>query len=342
MCTLRAFSRGRSWRTARTAARWALRSNVVTTRSPPRSMSWSEKPFGLELAADRVEQVVVGATLGLARVGGLRHLHAGPLRRVEPALGHHAVEHVVEAVGECLGVLVRVVVGRRPDHRGEDGALLDRELGGRLVEVGLRGRLDAVGAAAEVDGVEVVGEDLVLVVAAVQLHRDEELLELAGVGPLLRQVRVLGVLLGDGRPALLGAAAQVVPERAGDAGRRDAAVLVERAVLGREHRLLHGLGHLVQRDDDPVLLAEAADLGLAVVVVDDRGLRADQVVGLRDRRHGVGDADRGHHAQEADAAHGEQLSPRRHVAADPVVVTAGVVDSHEVPVRQGTGAGASA
>ena len=202
----------------------------------------------LQLAPHGVHQVVVGAALGLLR---RRRASAPAGRRARPAssqpLADHAVEHVVEPALQPLGVVHRVVVGRRPDHRGEDRALGDREVLGVLAEVGLRRGLDAVGAATEVDGVEVVLEDLVLVVAAGQLHRDEELLELARVGALRGEVGVLRVLLGDRRAALGRAAADVGPERARDAGRRDAAVLVERAVLRGEHRLLHVVGHLVQR-----------------------------------------------------------------------------------------------
>jgi hypothetical protein len=223
----------------------------------------------------------------------------------------------------AVGVVRRVVARGRADDRREHRALLDGQVLRVDAEVGLRRGLDAVGAATEVDGVEVVLEDLVLVVAAGQLHRDEELLELARVGALRGEVGVLRVLLGDRRAALRGAAAQVGPERARDAGRRDAAVLVEGPVLGGEHGLLHVVGHLVERDDDPVLLAEAADLGLAVVEVDDRRLRGDERLGLRDVGGGVRHAQQRDHRQEPHCDKGQELPPRRHVAADAVVRSRG-------------------
>ena len=155
---LRAFSSGRSWRTARTAARCERLSNVVVTRRPPRSISWSVKPFAFSSRADRVH---AGSSRCRPWACLRRRRASAPAgRRARRAssqpLADHAVEHVVEPGLEPLGVRRRVVAGRRPDDRGEHRALGDRELADVLAEVGLRRRLDAVGAATEVDGVEVV------------------------------------------------------------------------------------------------------------------------------------------------------------------------------------------
>ena len=77
------------------------------------------------------------------------------------------------------------------------------------------------------------------------LMRDEDLAGLARQRAVGREEVVLDVLLGDRRPALGGLAALDRDEDGpGDAGRRDAVVLVEVLVLRREHRLLHVLGHL--------------------------------------------------------------------------------------------------
>src|SRR3546814_18241691 len=80
----------------------------------------------------------------------------------------------------------------------------------------------AVGATTEVDGVQVALEDLVLLELALELHREDGLLHLAGDAPLGGQVRVLDVLLGDRRTALADAAAPaVVVERPLDAAGLD-------------------------------------------------------------------------------------------------------------------------
>ena len=51
--------------------------------------------------------------------------------------------------------------------------------------------------------------------------------------------------------------------RPGDADGVDAAVLEEVAVLGGEHGVDEHLGHLVERDVDPVLLAEQLGGGVS-------------------------------------------------------------------------------
>jgi hypothetical protein len=116
-----------------------------------------------------------------------------------------------------------------------------RQVGGGLVEVALRRRLDAVGAGAEVGAAEVEGEDLLLGVGPLQLHRVEQLLRLALGRAVVGQEQVARQLLGDGRGALRGAAlADVGDDGAGDAQGVEAGVLVEAPVLdGHE-----GGGHI--------------------------------------------------------------------------------------------------
>jgi hypothetical protein len=201
----------------------------------------------------------------------------------------HAVEDVgVADLEVLLGLLAvgRVVLRRVVEHGGEDGGLAEVQVLGRVVEVGLGGGLDAIGAAAEVDGVEVALEDLLLAELLLDLQRDDGLADLALVALLAGEVEDLDVLLGDRRRALAGIAAGVGEERAQDALGVDALVGPEGLVLRGDHRVLHGLRHLRQRDRDAVLvLVVGAELLLAVAVVDEGGLRLE-------RRVGRGDADR--------------------------------------------------
>ena len=126
----------------------------------------------------------------------------------------------------CRGEL-RTDASTAPSRHGE--------VLGVLVEVRLRRGFDAVGAAAEVDRVEVSLEDLVLGQLVLDLDGEERLLDLAGVGPLLRQVEDLDVLLGDRRGALLdGVGREVVPRGADDALEVEPAVGVEGPVLGSD------------------------------------------------------------------------------------------------------------
>ena len=110
----------------------------------------------------------------------------------------------------------------------------------RVVEVDARGLLDAVRAVPEVDGVEIGGEDLVLLPPLLELPGERRFEELAPDRLLARQVRVLDELLRDRRAALHDAAMRDVgPERPRHAAHVDAAVLVEALVLGGDDRVLH-------------------------------------------------------------------------------------------------------
>ena len=191
--------------------------------------------LGLDHRQDVALLPAVGA-LGLLRVE-----LGQPLGRLLRLVGSDLVGlgHAVEDVGVALaqrdlGVLAvgRVEVVRVVDDARQRRALLERELGGRLVEVGDGGGLDPVGAAPEVDGVEVALEDLLLAHLPTQLEGEDRLLELAGVGALLGEVEDLDVLLGDRRRTLSGVARRVVEHRADDALVVDPAVAPEGAVLG--------------------------------------------------------------------------------------------------------------
>ena len=201
--------------------------------------------------------VAAGARLQHGRVGD-----RGPLVGGQPALLDHAVQHVGEAFLCPLRVAGRVVARWRPDGRRQHSALRNRQLLRRRPEVGLGSDLDARRPPAEVDGVEVVLQDLLLGLGVIQLQRYEQLLDLAGVGAVLRQVRILRVLLGDRGATLLDAAAapQIGEQRPQDALQADARFAVEAAVLGRQNRLLGRIADLVQRHQLAVLGADPPDL----------------------------------------------------------------------------------
>ena len=281
--------------------------------------------------ADHAEQVAL-----LPRKGVLRlDLHRGgelqrqsPLGR-QPALGDHPVDDVGPALaGPGRGGLAvpRVVQLGTVDDPGQVRRLGDGELAGGDAEVGLGGGLDPVRLAAEVDRVQVVLQDLILVQVPIDLQCDEELLRLAPQRAVPQVEGVLDVLLGDGGTALHGAAAGVVPGRPDDRRRRDPVVLVEGAVLGGEHRVPGRHRHLCQRHRSPVLHLEAAELGLAAGVVDDRGLRLRGLVRRRDGGRRVRGDERHHGAAEAEHGQtGDQL-PGGHPASPATPAGAREVD----------------
>jgi hypothetical protein len=148
----------------------------------------------------------------------------------------------------------RVVGGRGPDHPGQQRRLGQGEPGRRGREEALGGRLHAVGTLAEVDGVEVRLEDGRLVVAPLQPPGVGGLGQLAPQGPLVRDIGVLHVLLGDGRPALdHPPPLQVSDRRPGHGQPIHPAVPPEPRVLGVDHGQPHPAAHLPQRHRRPVL-----------------------------------------------------------------------------------------
>ena len=159
-----------------------------------------------ELLGDVVDEVrglalVVFRRVRLDEVGLLllRLLRRG---RVEVAVLDHLVEHGRLALLCGLQVVERRVVVRALRDAGEHRALVERQVLDVLAEVRAGRGLHAVGALAEVDLVEVELEDLGFRVLVLEPQRQEDFLDLALQRAVLRQVRILGELLRDGRAAL--------------------------------------------------------------------------------------------------------------------------------------------
>ena len=153
---------------------------------------------------------------------------------------HHLIEHVRLAVPGGGHVRVRVVERRRLRQAGQERRFGQRQIFGRLAEIGFGGRFDPIGPIAVQDLVHVHLEDLILGVAAGQLHGQEGLFDLAFGGLLGAEQGVLDELLGDGRGAALGcAAAYPLVRGAHDGAHVEARVVVERGVFGGDRGVAH-------------------------------------------------------------------------------------------------------
>ena len=209
--------------------------------------------FGcLHLGAHMGEQMGVTcarwALLRGAHGAALRHLHLcwrGPLQL------YHAIERVVSAVAVAVGVLERGEgVGALHDGAERCG-LLQRELVGGGVEVHLGGSADAVDRhavyMAVVDGVEVGLQDVFFVVLRLDGEGADGLTRLAVDAALCGEVAVLDELLGDGGPALHGAASACVGQGGASDGPTRHPVMFEEAVVFQgEQGPPHMLGKLVE------------------------------------------------------------------------------------------------
>jgi len=180
-------------------------------------------------------------------------------------------------------------------------------------EVIARGFLDAVAATAEVDLVQIEGEDFLLAERILQPPGQDDLLELALESPLRGQEKRLHDLLRDrGRALFLLARAQVDDQRPNHAQIVDAFVLEEVGVFGRDHRVNHDLGDLLERhvgaalgedltDDLSIGGGDARDLlGMVVAERGDRGQARIAAVVPEQERDDRGADRRGR--QRADAA----------------------------------------
>ncbi len=270
----------------------------------------------------RVRGLLQIALLALHAGGGLgldRHLELEllALLGVERLHLDHVVEHAVEAdLDQPRAVRARgrqvVVAGRLEDGR-EVRALLQGQLVDVDAVVGLGGGLDAVRAAPEVAGVQVTGEDLVLLHVPVDLEGDHQLLELAGRRLVLVQVEVLDVLLGDRRTAGLALAGDRVEQPSGDAEEVDAAVLVEGLVLDGDEAGLDVLGDPADRHDLAVHLAVARH-DRAVRVLVDVALRQGVGVGVGLVHVEVEGDECAHAEQEQPEERPQDLLPREEAA----------------------------
>ena len=121
---------------------------------------------------------------------------------LDPAVFQQAVDHVIAPLDRTVAVAHRMQRSRRFRKRGQIRGFGDRQLVHRFVEIDQRRGGDAVGAEAEIDFVEIEFEDAVLRIGALDAHRQQGFLDLAGEGDLVGQKEVLRDLLGDRRGAL--------------------------------------------------------------------------------------------------------------------------------------------
>ncbi len=166
------------------------------------------KPHAIGLLAVLLDQVPprhLGGVGGAGRHGARGVEFAGKLLGHGPLEGglidlaelEHATQDVSSPRQGPLGVAHRVGgrggLGQGRQHR----RLGDGELREVLVEVHLRGRLDPVGPVAHEDLVEIQGENLLLAESTIDLDRQQDLVELAGVGLLAPEIEIPRHLHGD-------------------------------------------------------------------------------------------------------------------------------------------------
>ena len=175
----------------------------------------------------------------------------------------HQVEDDVAAPHRTIGVGARIVRARGFRKRRQGRGFCDVQVARRLPKEHLRGGLDARDVGTEADLVQVQLENRVLGEVALQLDGDPRLPQLAGDLLLLTEVlgeHVARKLHRDRRKALrVMQRRDVGLERAEDAPVVDTVMAVKALILGRNERLTHVLGDLLERQDRAALDTELGD-----------------------------------------------------------------------------------
>ena len=194
----------------------------------------------------------------------------------------HAPEHVVPAHDRLFRIGDGVEPGGRLRQPRDHRELGKRELRDRAPVVDLRRGPDPVGALAEEDLVDVELEDLLLGELALDLQREEDLVELSDVRLLPGEEEVPGHLHGDGAaPGPLLPGTDEVQHGAGQALPVDPGVLEEPVVLAGEKRLDEPLRDLVEAERRAPLLAELRHELVVAGVDPQRHLQPDVAQRLR-------------------------------------------------------------
>ena len=220
-------------------------------------------------------------------------------------VGHGLQDHVAPSLGAVRIAVRAQALGPLDEPRKQCG-FLGPEVFHVLAEVDVGCRLHAVGAGAQVDLVQVIFQNLVFGVVALQQDGGDGLLDLSPHVFLLVQEDVAGQLLGDGGSALRLEAMQVGEHRSAQAGHVDAPVVVEAAVLNGDHRLAHHRRNGVNGAPGAALDEELSE-GLAVLVQDlgrEDGRDRTQVVKRRDL-FGIVPYQQGKASQSQERCHGQ-------------------------------------
>jgi hypothetical protein len=231
--------------------------NLRVERGSDRQAAFIELFFAVtfeHVAADFLGKVFAGEDVRpVAAVGHVQRILAGlvGIGLLDPAVFQEPVDHVVAPLDGAVAVADRMQRRRSLRQRGEVSGFSHGELVDRFVEIDQRRRGHAVGAEAEIDFVEIEFQDFVLGIGALDAHRQQGFLDLAGERHFVGQKKVLRDLLGD-RGGALRAAIGTVILRVQKGGARharivDPAMLVEILVFGGEEGVDDQFGNCLDR-----------------------------------------------------------------------------------------------
>ena len=136
----------------------------------------------VDLAADFLGEIFRGEHVGAGRMRrDVERLLLGLLAFLlfDVAVLDHTADHVVSSRDRRLALAKRMKIARSFGQRREIGSFRNRKFVHRFVEIEKRGGGHSIGAEAEIDFVEVELENLLFRISALDLKRQQRLLDLA-------------------------------------------------------------------------------------------------------------------------------------------------------------------
>jgi len=264
-----------------------------------------------QVLLDHLLVLLLLCNLGRRRVGvAHQRVDCVGLGLRDLAHGNETGEHVVHPRIRRLRILERIVVRGRLRQTCEQCRLARTELRRVLAEVSLRCVLDPVGVLAVIGDVQILVQDLLLGVFAVDLLCQQRLADLAQrvFRRSLPEKRLLHKLLRDGARTLCGTPQNdVVDHRLHHTLQVEGAFRIEIAIFGGQRRLLHHGRDLPDADVVARLLV-VTNLGdqSAVAIKDlDRARGLPDVIDVRQRERRIHDDARHDEDDAADHAGGD-------------------------------------
>ncbi len=238
---------------------------------------------------DVIDRAVAGLRHDARR---LRQRHALVALADEVKPGHH-FEHDLGSFLSRIEIAGGCQSRGRAHQAGQQSRFGEGYLLGGFAEIALRGLFNAVGAGPEIDTIQIELEDLRFRKIAFQPQREQQFLQLAVDRTFLSQKEIFRQLLRDGGAALGHAAMpNVGDQRARDAVRVDAVMLVEAPILDGDEGLRNVVRQFFQRQNGAAPIAAGGERMALIIHDPDRGRPLGNCQRLDRRQVGAGPGQR--------------------------------------------------
>ena len=177
------------------------------------------------------------------------------------------MQHRIAAIGRIFNRIQRIINLWSLEHTSQNSRLVQTKLTSRNSEIFLRSILHTPDPISKIGIIEVHGQDFLLAVFLIDFQSQEKFLGFPLDGLVLRQIGILGQLLGNGRTPTRSTGCQNSQDKTTVV---NPAILIESPVLCRDDSILQVLANLGQLDISPFLTRQTSCF-IAILVKDERG-----------------------------------------------------------------------